>query len=301
MRIMLRYSLLTVLFCACFSLSVIGQEAEESTESLLWEISKDGMKAPSYLFGTFHLLNNGFLETWPAVSRAFSTCDALIVETVIDSSELGMVMNASLMEDTLLTDLFDSSQYNLISDVFEETTGMSLSLFNDRKPIFVGVLLTLFENQQLLSNMDPYEGVPMDVYFAEEAKAAKRPVFSLESMKEQARLLYSQTSVSVQATELLVLINDYDEANDLSEQLLNAYQSNDLNGLEELNEQDYDHWGNLDHLLEDRNEKWLIRIPEILEQQPTFIAAGALHLVGPTGLISGLRAAGYTVRPIPVK
>lgn len=298
---MYRYSLLIALFCACFSLSSFGQEVGRNQESLLWEITKDGIDAPSYLFGTFHLLNDGFLQSWPGVGRAFSTCEALVVETVIDSSEIALVMNASLMEDTMLTDLFDSTQYKLVSQVFEESTGMPLAFFNDRKPIFVGVMLTLYKNQELLSNQEPYEGIPMDVYFAQEATDASLFLFSLESMQEQADLLYRQTSNSNQAKDLLALIEDQEVANDLTIQLLEAYQENDLLRLEELNKLDFDNWGNMDHLLDDRNKKWLARIPEVIESQPTFIAVGALHLVGEKGLISGLEAAGFTLRPISVE
>ena len=288
---------LSLIFCTSSNAQV---QEKRSPTSLLWEVTKDGMRAPSYLFGTFHLLNDGFLKSWPGVGRAFNECEALVVETVIDSSEIALVMNASLMKDTLLTDLFDSIQYNQVSRVFEESTGMPMAFFNDRKPIFVGVMLTLYENQELLANMDPDEGVPMDIYFALEAKKSSISLLPLESMQEQANLLYNQTSNSKQAKELLALIQDQDDANTLSKQLLHAYRANDLNRLEKLSEQDYDNWGSMDHLLDDRNKKWLTVIPEVIERQPTFIAVGALHLVGDTGLISGLKAAGFTLRPISV-
>jgi uncharacterized protein YbaP (TraB family) len=47
-----------------------------------------------------------------------------------------------------------------------------------------------------------------------------------------------------------------------------------------------------------RNEKWISRMGEKMDQQSVFFAVGAGHLWGEYGLIKLLRAAGYKVEPI---
>ena len=38
-----------------------------------------------------------------------------------------------------------------------------------------------------------------------------------------------------------------------------------------------------------------------MEEGPTFVAVGALHLVGETGLVEGLRNAGYAVERVELQ
>lgn len=51
-------------------------------------------------------------------------------------------------------------------------------------------------------------------------------------------------------------------------------------------------------LLNDRNAIWMKKIPAILTENRIFIAVGAAHLVGDSGLINLLRLQGYEVKPI---
>ena len=51
-------------------------------------------------------------------------------------------------------------------------------------------------------------------------------------------------------------------------------------------------------LLVERNQQWLVRLVEILPQQPTLVAVGAAHLFGEQGLILRLRQVGYRVEPV---
>ena len=50
-----------------------------------------------------------------------------------------------------------------------------------------------------------------------------------------------------------------------------------------------------DTLLVGRNRRWVPQIEDCLSQQRCFVVVGAAHLVGPDGLVSMLRAKGYTV------
>ena len=48
-------------------------------------------------------------------------------------------------------------------------------------------------------------------------------------------------------------------------------------------------------MIENRNKAWMEKMPAIMADKPTFIAVGALHLVGENGLLQLLKNAGYTV------
>lgn len=51
-------------------------------------------------------------------------------------------------------------------------------------------------------------------------------------------------------------------------------------------------------ILHDRNYSWMKVLPGIIEERPSFIAVGAVHLGGDEGLIDLLKKAGYTVEPV---
>ena len=54
-------------------------------------------------------------------------------------------------------------------------------------------------------------------------------------------------------------------------------------------------------LLDDRNNHWVQELPALMQEQPLFVAVGALHLVGKNGLVNQLRARGFTLTPVKTK
>ena len=53
-------------------------------------------------------------------------------------------------------------------------------------------------------------------------------------------------------------------------------------------------------LLEDRNARWIGQLETLFQDGPCLVAVGAVHLVGPDGLIAALRREGYTVEAMPL-
>lgn len=53
-------------------------------------------------------------------------------------------------------------------------------------------------------------------------------------------------------------------------------------------------------LLEDRNARWIGAIENLYREQSTLVVVGALHLVGPNGLIARLRQDGFQVDVVPM-
>ena len=53
-------------------------------------------------------------------------------------------------------------------------------------------------------------------------------------------------------------------------------------------------------LLEERNARWIGPLETLLQDGGGFVAVGAVHLVGPDGLIARLRRDGYTVEAVPL-
>ncbi|MCE2497019.1 MAG: TraB/GumN family protein [Flavobacteriales bacterium] len=272
-----------------------GQE-----QGVFWKIDKEGMEQPAYLFGTYHLLNEGFLNEWPGVHRAFEASDEVVVEMVIDSSALGQAMMMGMMTDQTLEALLDSSEFHMLDDETQQSLGMSLSQLNQMKPIVVSLLLTLSYNQAQFPELASIPGLPMDAYFGFEGEKAGKEVRGLETLLEQSELLYNYGTPEEQADDLVEMVREKEEAIQLTKDILVAYRDNDFQVLQELGEDSAD-WGGMEELLDKRNERWLKLLPGILEEGKVFIAVGALHLTGSKGLVHELREMGYTVEPAELK
>jgi len=62
---------------------------------------------------------------------------------------------------------------------------------------------------------------------------------------------------------------------------------------------DSDTKGFEDEILDKRNQNWIPIIEKAAHDKSTFFAFGAAHLAGEKGVVSLLRAKGYTVKPLP--
>jgi len=81
-------------------------------------------------------------------------------------------------------------------------------------------------------------------------------------------------------------------------ELIENWFKHDLEKMYSVSEKGMAVFGNENDFLNNRNNKWMKTIPGLLKKESQFIAVGALHLAGPSGLVKQLEALGYTLTPI---
>ncbi len=266
--------------------------------SLLWEVSGNGLKQPSYLFGTYHILKDSYLNHTPNVRKAYEQAGGVAVEMVIDSSKLMMVATRALMLDTSLPKLLSATDYQTVAREFKAVTGYDLSLFNQMKPVMTATLLSMAYIERDADTLKRFTGQPLDLYFADNARKQGKPVSGLETMEEQIALLYDSEPVQKQAERLIEMVTKKDSTEQLSKTITDLYLKQDLAGMWKLSELTGPQAGDMSALVDNRNRNWLKKLPALMATRPTFIAVGALHLPGPNGLIALLKKAGYQLRGI---
>ena len=293
---------LRIVFLISFhSLVAIQARAQSVENSLFWEISGKGIQKPSYLFGTYHLLNGEYLQELPAVKAAFEKADGVVVETELDSAKMLKFTHMMVMADKTLADLISRADYALVAPEVEKSTGMPMIMLGQFKPAFIYTMLTLVYNQE--SNGDflkKYKGLPLDAHFAALARKQNKPVNTFESMEEQVALLFNYDPVVRQAELLVELVRTKGEMKKVLKELVTMYVNQDLAGMYALYKKQEKQFGNISYLLDDRNVKWMDTLPGILKSGNRFIAVGALHFTGEKGLIKLLREAGYTVKAVKI-
>jgi uncharacterized protein len=269
-------------------------------DALLWEVSGKDLKEPSFLFGTFHLLDNRFADSLTVVMDKLDQSKTVTVEMITDSTMSIQLLQVVQLKGTSLDKLLSAEDYQNTSTWFKELTGYDLSFFNTVNPLTIQLFI-MASLQQKHYPMNPLTDIPMDSYFQKIAKKQNKKIVGLETFEEQIRVLYGQFSNERQAELLAEYARDKEKANLEVARMNRDYRQQKLGQLAELMAtQQYDK-KEAEVILDNRNKKWMEILPGLMKEQSTFVAVGALHLVGDNGLVTLLRKLGYTVKPLPVK
>ena len=261
--------------------------------SLLWEISGNGLSSPSYLFGTDHLTGANFLDSLPWVMLRFKQCKAVACEVDIDSGKTESLHHVFLKNDSL-SNLFSKNEFDEIDKCMLRYMPFSLLKFNRLKPVYAYNKLS----NTVLEHTTSQENRVLDWYFHDEGKRSGYKNLALDPVKFHDSLLYD-APLDIQKKQLLYLVRHIKQMQDSRHRMFKLYHEQNLTGLEKhLNAGEVFTDSRLDFVLRYRDLMWLRELPAIMKQQPTFIAVGAGHLLWDCGLINQLRLKGYTVKPV---
>jgi uncharacterized protein YbaP (TraB family) len=277
-----------------FSITLSAQ-TKKATNSLLWQISGNGLKKPSYLFGTHHLIGAKFADTMKVLQEKFKSTDAVVGEIVMDSSMQTKMAPYLVMTNNTLDSLLTKSEYKEVEDYFKsKQPGFELKQLNNFKPAVVAITMMLFENLDMLKDI----GKGMDESFQKYAKKNGKSLYGLETAEYQGALLFD-SDLQKQKKALLKSIREVDKSKQKMEELKTYYITQDIDKLTELfKNQDEESKEFMTELLKNRNKRWLAQLPALMEKQSLFIVVGAGHLVGAEGLIKGLQLKGYILKPV---
>lgn len=277
--------------------------AAGSNAQVLYKVEGNGLGKPSYIFGTHHLASLSFLDSLPGVKDCFDATDQVVGEVVMTENPMTLAMKMQQYmlapADSTLSTLYDAATYTELNEKFKKYSpypGMDLSAFEPMRPMVITALVSVSLVKDALP--DYKEGEQLDTYFQTLGKENNKKIIALETPEQQALLLYCSTPITKQAEELKELLDD-PEAMSKSAAILNqSYYAQDLAKLLEMSKKEDANPEFMVKLLDDRNADWLTKLPGIMNEAPSFIAVGALHLTGDNGILEGLWKAGFTVTPV---
>ncbi len=264
--------------------------ANPDDNTLLWEVSGNGLTLPSYLFGTFHLLCKQDILVSDALKEAISNSHEVYLELDLDdpATVMGALMLMNMKDGKRLKELYTPDQYQRISDYFKDSLNTPITLFQRMKPEFLTALL--YPKMMPCNTASSVEEGVMQL-----AKENGKEIKGLETMAFQASL-FDSIPYDQQAASLLKNIDSMERSRVYFNQMLDAYKQQRLDEIEKIvNTTEFGAADNLDILLYNRNKNWVGQFKTIMKKNPVFAAVGAGHLVGKNGLISLLRAEGFTV------
>ena len=283
------------IFLFLYVLSFLAVQAQYN--SLLWKISGNGLKQPSFLYGTMHTSDSRVFSFSDSVMQYFSSSKAYAME--LDPKE---AFNMSLLSKMMmgkgysLKKMMPVREYNLLDSVVKKEIGYSVALFDNVAPVLT---MTIFEASGMELNDSSGQGNKevLDMFFYKQAKKKKKKVIGMETVDEQLSALNS-LNYQEQADMLVKEIHSFEENKTEGTDVVKFYLAQNLDSLA-ANDAD----AQMPHkfykaLVTDRNIRMANRISDFIKEQPTFIAVGALHLPKPEGVIELLRKKGFVVEPV---
>lgn len=273
----------------------LNAQTKKATNTLLWEISGNGLKKPSYLFGTYHLISAKFADTMKVLQEKLESANAVVGEIVMDSSMQSKMAPFLIMKDNTLDHLLTKAEFKEVEDYFKtKQPGFELEQMNKFKPAMISIMMVLFESPDMLNGIS--EGI--DDSFQKYARKNGKSLYGLETAEYQGALLFD-SDLQKQKKALLKSIREADKSIQQMEELKTNYIAQDIDKLTNFFKiQDEETKEFMTELLKNRNKRWLDQLPALMQNQSLFIAVGAGHLVGTEGLIKGLQLKGYILQPV---
>lgn len=280
---------------------------------LLYKISGKDLTAPSYIIGTHHLANVGFVNKIAGVKDALTSTEQVYGEVRWDdmtNPDSLKVMQAAMMlpDGQSLKTVLSAEQYKKLDAVITQMMGVGLS--NPQVGAQMGKmsLAALSTQLQVLMFMQKHMGEydpssTFDQYFQAQAKHNNEPVGGLETLAFQTNLLYKGSDMKRQVEQLMCLLDNQEFYEQMMESMTDAFYAQDLDALKAA--MDKKLGGTCDstpeelaQLIDNRNADWAKKMPAIMAAKPTFFVVGAGHLPGAKGVLQLLKDAGYTVEAV---
>ncbi len=289
-------------------MSLMGGSAQAQ---LLYKISGKGLKAPSYIVGTYHLAPASYADSIPGLRAAFEATEQVcgevdMLETMKPENLAKMQEAQMLPEGKTLSSLLTAEQLNRLNALLREVMGVDLTnpamagQLDKVTPMALETTLTLLLCMKNVAGINPADMI--DTYFQREAMKGGKKVIGFETADFQMDILYG-APLEKQVEDLMCFVDNFQEQVEMADFITAAYFAQDLEQLEELNLEEQkgtctsDPEDN-DKLLYNRNANWMKAMPNIMKEHSTFFAVGAFHLCGERGVLRMLEADGYKIEAV---
>lgn len=269
--------------------------------SLLWEITGNGMKKPSYLFGTMHVSSKMVFHLSDSFYLGIKNADVVALETDMgtwqdDFSRYEMEGGYNYYNYN-----FSKNGYNHPNDYL--TMGslqfppyeklIELALYSS--PSIINSFLYR-SNSERIAEFE--EDTYLDMHIYQAGKKWGKKVCGVENFDESMQLMKEAYSDAAREKDKKAKNYDYDEDFSYSN-MEDAYRTGNLDLLDTINKINSASAAFDEKFLYKRNEIQANSIDSILKTRQTlFVGVGAAHLPGQRGVIEFLRNKGYKLRPI---
>jgi len=290
-----RGSCLTALLMTVFLLAAPGARVlcAEGDSALFWSIGKDGGQA-GYLLGTIHSEDPRVLDFPDDFIGQLKSNQVFAMEMVPDLPTL-----------TRLTEYMHYQDGSTLESRIgpERYARLRLALSAYQVPADWIARMKVWAAMLTLSVPPPETGFFMDFSLSLRAAGAGLKVVGLETLEQQLSFL-EDMPLEQQLALLDQALAEYHKVGEIHRQMVDSYMAGDLRDLSTQAGQQLDELAPqvkryfLEQGIDARNLRMLESLIPHFGKGQVFVAVGALHLPGETGLIELLRRQGYELTPL---
>jgi uncharacterized protein YbaP (TraB family) len=269
--------------------------------SLLWEITGNGLKKPSYLFGTMHVSSKMVFHLSDSFYHAIQGTDMVALELNPQTWQPEMFRMQDAEQQ--LAAYFKSQGSGYINEKsfalqrYEDNIKNALS----EEPTVVNGLLYRSYQQQA----DFEENTYLDLYVYQTGRKLGKKGGGVEDYWESQKVIMEgYKDMAIERAKKKNNYTDYDSDEnpyEIQKKVQEAYRNGDLDMLDSLEKKMETSAAFSEKFLYKRNEIQAHSIDSILKKHSLFVAVGAAHLPGERGVIEMLRRMGYQLRPVKMQ
>ena len=265
--------------------------------ALLWKVSDADNHL--YLLGSFHILKPEDYPLPASIDAAFADAERIAFEispTEMRSPDLPRKMMAAgtIQRGPPLAQRLRPGTLRRLAAFCRERK-LSLEQLSQFEPWMVSLVISLGEAARI--GYQPGKG--LDQNLIDRAQAVGKPGMGLETADDQIAALDSMTPAE-QEQSLLEALDDVDGMQAQMEELHADWRRGDEAAIERV--MDSELKSSYPQLYQRinvaRNDAWVPKLRHLLDapgRDDTLVVVGAMHLVGPDGVVAKLRASGYRV------
>ncbi|MDJ1469248.1 TraB/GumN family protein [Xanthocytophaga flava] len=280
-----------VILLVFYSSTVFSQD---QPNTLLWEVSRVGLKHKSYVFGTFHeVYPSFFLSQKNAVQKLTSSSMLYVEQSRKDFYDSGASNATTITWDVNKWKAATNSAQRKVFDSFVQKA--ENTDYYNLPPLLLSLTLFRMYAQNFCDTANRDSDESLDHYIERLAETKNIPVESLDDKEKIGEVFSSNTLADSVLVEACVgIMRSMLEEDSKPCQIFDTYKNLAINY--ELSKDLTDKNNNL--ALLERNRKWVKRLDKVFQKNSCFVAVGYRHLMYRQGLIQQLRDVGYNVKPV---
>ncbi len=306
-NILLLLPLAWLLSCKSTQTAAVSYTPEQllpAEKSVVWKITGNGLKKPSYLYGTIHMIPKDQYEMPDAIREALDNAKRVTFE--IDMKEMtnlrtqfSLMSKAFMAGGKTIKDLLSPEDYDFFKGKLAEK-GLPGGMMERMKPLFLSTVFSGDEGGGNSMGNGAITSVEMELYKSTkrrrletaglETTSYQMSVFDSIPYEAQAKMLVE----GLRATEA-----DSSGSESQLDQLLKLYRAQDINAMQSMISDESAGMAAYEELLlKKRNRNWIAPMSRMMREKPTIFAVGAGHLGGTGGVVALLRKEGYRVEAV---
>jgi len=285
-------------------------DATANGEGIFWKVSHEDDAHVSWLFGTMHKSDPRITTLPKNVENALLSSKTYAGELDWEKAayEMGLILGQNpelmfLQNGQKLSDQLDSHTVEMVDLLLNERG----SDFDQIEPMQPWLSASLLAN----SLCDIENGVSefsfLDRVLENKSREAGIEIVGLETVEQQFMAINAiDETFFLKSLEDAALQHEQGLFDDILQTASQMYISEEIGAMlplmmhysYSLKDGEADMLSFQRELLDIRNQGMVEKSAALIDQGPTFIAVGALHLIGETGLVEGLRNEGYVVERV---